>query len=172
MYAEAEHLLRSAGSDGDVIMNRYMDIHYAGQVQEVIVPMRSRTRRITAVNLARVFRDFHDQHELLYAFKRPDQPVQIVSIRLELIVQRQRIELPSHPFASESSEHALVTRRPVYIDRLGFVECPIYDGSLLRPGNLVNGPAVIHEPDTTIVVYDKQEAMLDQHEMYVIEVVD
>lgn len=172
MHSDAERLLAHAGSKGDVILKRSLDIHYLGQVQEVIVPLRSRTRRITAVNLARALRDFHDQHEILYAFKRTDQPVEIVSLRLELVVQRDRIELPSYPFSGESAEHALVARRRVYIDRLGFVECPVYDGSLLQPGNLISGPAVIHEPDTTIVIYDKQEAMLDQHGMYVIEVVD
>jgi N-methylhydantoinase A len=172
MHSEAERLLENAGSGGDVILKRYLDIHYLGQVQEVIVPLRSRTRRITSVNLARALRDFHDQHETLYAFKRVEQPVEIVSLRLELVVQRERIELPSFPFAGESAEHALVARRSVYMERLGFVECPIYEGSLLQPGNLISGPAVIHEPDTTIVIYDKQEAMLDQHEMYVIEVVD
>lgn len=172
MHREAEQLLEDAGSEGDIIVKRYLDIHYMGQVQEVIVPLRSRTRRITPVNMARALRDFHDQHEILYAFKRPDQPVEIVSLRLELVVQREKIELPSYHFAGENAEHALVERRPVYIERLGFVDCPIYEGSLLQPGNLISGPAVIHEPDTTIVVYDKQEVMLDQHGMYVIEVVD
>jgi N-methylhydantoinase A len=172
MYAEAERLLRSAGSTGEFTLNRYMDIHYIGQVQEVIVPLRSRTRRITQVNLSRALRDFHDQHELLYAFKRPDQPVEIVSLRLELVVPRERLEMPTYPFSGESSAHAMVGRRSIYLDRIGFVEAPIYEGSMLQPGNLITGPAVIHEPDTTIVVYDKQEAMLDQYGMYVIEVVD
>jgi N-methylhydantoinase A len=172
MHAEAERLLHSAGSKGEVILNRYMDIHYVGQVQEVIVPLRSRTRRVTQVNLARAVRDFHDQHEVLYAFKRLDQPVEIVSLRLELVVQRERFEIPSQPFSGENADHAIVARRPIYVDRVGFVEAPIYEGPDLKPGNLVTGPAVIHEPDTTIVVYDKQEAMLDQHGVYVIEVVD
>ena len=172
MYSEAASLLEHAGPRGDAVLKRYLDIHYAGQVQEVIVALRSRTRRITAVNLARALRDFHEQHETLYAFKRPDQPVEIVSLRLELIMQRQKIASPSYPFSGESSEHALVGHREVYMERVGFIECPIYDGSKLQPGNVVSGPGVIHEPDTTIVVYDKQEAMLDQYGMYVIEVVD
>jgi N-methylhydantoinase A len=172
MYTEAESLMRRAGSEGDVVLKRYLDIHYVGQVQEVIVPLRSRTRRVTAVAFARAIRDFHDEHEVLYAFKRPDQPVEVVSLRLELIVQREPVDLPSQAFAGEVADHAIVARRDVYMDRLGFVECPIYEGSMLQPGNLINGPAVIHEPDTTIVVYDKQEAMLDQNGIYVIEVVD
>lgn len=171
MNEEAEHQLASAGAQSDVIVNRYIDIRYTGQVQEVIVPIKSRTRRVTSVNFARALRDFHDLHETLYGFKRPDQPAEIVTLRLELTVLRERISLPSKAFAGETSDHAQVGARQAYIDGLGMVECPIYEGPLLEPGNLITGPAVIHEPDTTIVVYDKQEAMLDQHEMYVIEVV-
>ena len=99
MHSEAEHLLRDASTEGDVIVNRYLDIHYIGQVQEVIVPLRSRTRRVTAVNFARTLRDFHDQHEVLYAFKRPEQATEVVSLRLDLVIQRERVELPSYQFA-------------------------------------------------------------------------
>jgi N-methylhydantoinase A len=172
MQEEAEKLLEDAGALSGVTVNRFLDIHYAGQVQEVIVPLRSRTRRVTAVNLARAVRDFHDLHEQLYAFKRPEHPVEIVSLRLELIGVRERMMLPARSFESESAEHAKVGERTVYFDGLGFVDCPIYEGPELVPGNLVSGPAVIHEPDTTIVVYEGQEAMLDQHETYVIEVVE
>ena len=73
MYDEAAQLLADAGVGDDVGLQRYLDVHYEGQVQEVIVPLRSRTRRITAVNLARAMRDFHDLHEQLYAFNRPEE---------------------------------------------------------------------------------------------------
>lgn len=172
MYDEAERLLNEAGVGEDVNLQRYLDVHYEGQVQEVIVPLRSRTRRITPVNLARAMRDFHDLHEQLYAFSRPGEAPQIVSARLELTGVRERVDLPGKPFGRESADHAQVATRDVFFDKFGFIEAPIYDGSLLEPGNLVTGPAVIHEPDTTIVVNPSQEAMLDQQDMYVIEVVD
>jgi N-methylhydantoinase A len=172
MHAEAERALQDAGAVSEVVVNRFLDIHYPGQVQEVIVPLRSRTRRVTAVNLARAVRDFHDLHEQLYAFKRPDQGAEIVSLRLELTGLRERLPLPAKPFEGESADHAKLGERQVYFEGLGFVDCPIYEGPSLRPGNLISGPAVIHEPDTTIVVYQSQEAMLDPHDMYVIEVVD
>lgn len=172
MYDEADQLLTVAGVGEDVQLQRYIDVHYTGQVQEVIVPLRSRTRRITAVNLARAMRDFHELHEQLYAFKRPEDSPEIVSARLELIGIRQPLDLPSRHFGRETSDHAQVATRRVYFEAQGFIDTPIYDGSLLEPGNLVTGPAVIHEPDTTIVVNPNQEAMLDQQDMYVIEVVD
>lgn len=171
MYDEADRLLNDAGVGDDVNLQRYLDVHYDGQVQEVIVPLRSRTRRITAVNLARAMRDFHEMHEQLYAFNRPSEAPQIVSARLELVGVRERLDLPSKHFGRETAEHAQIGTREVYFEKLGFIKTPIYDGSLLESGNLVTGPAVIHEPDTTIVVNPNQEAMLDQQDMYVIEVV-
>src|SRR4029077_12891239 len=100
---------------------RYLDVHYPGQVQEVIVPLRSRTRRITAVNLARAMRDFHELHEQLFAFSRPEDSPQIVSARLELVGVRDRLDLPSKHFGRETSDHAQVDTRDVYFETLGFV---------------------------------------------------
>jgi len=172
MQAEAEELLERSGSTDAVVVERFVDVRYEKQVQEVIVPLRSRTRRVTAVNLARAERDFHDLHEQLYAFKRPDHGTEVVSLRLELTGLREPISAPARAFGKESPEDALVGTRQVFFEREGFVETPIYEGARLEPGNLLSGPAVIHEPDTTIVVPAGQEAMLDQHEVYVIEVVD
>ncbi len=168
MIAEAEALL---GAPDGARLERFLDLRYHGQVQEVIVPLQSRTRRVTPVNLARALRDFHDLHEQLYAFKRPEHPAQVVSLRVELTALREEMAVAPRPFGPESPHHAAVGTRDVFFDGQGFVSTPIFEGALLEPGNVVSGPAVIHEPDTTIVVYPGQEAMLDQYETYVIEVV-
>jgi N-methylhydantoinase A len=58
----------------------------------------------------------------------------------------------------------------VYFETHGdYVDTPVYDGALVQPGNLIPGPAIVEEPDTTIVVYPGQEAMLDHYQTYVIE---
>ncbi|WP_033292615.1 hydantoinase/oxoprolinase family protein [Amycolatopsis jejuensis] len=166
---EAERLLPEAESTR---LERFVDMRYEGQVQEVIVPLNTRTRRISDVSLSRAVRDFHELHEELYAHQRPDQPVQIVSIRVVLTGFRQTAAPgTARKFAQEDPGAARLGTRPVYFESLGTVDTPVYDGPQLEPGNVVAGPAVIHEPGTTIVVCDGQEAMLDQYETYVIEVV-
>lgn len=167
---EAERMLPPAETTR---LERYLDMRYEGQVHEVIVPLQSRTQKISAVTLSRAVQDFHDLHEQLYAHKRPNEPVQVVSIRLELTGMRgmRGLATPSK-FESGDAGHAKVGTRQAYFERLGgFVETQIYDGKLIKPGNVITGPAVIHEPGTTIVVGAGQEAMLDQYETYVIEVV-
>jgi N-methylhydantoinase A len=154
-------------------LERYIDVRYDGQTREVIVPLHTRTRKISAISLSRAIQQFHDLHDKLYAYKRPEEPVQIVSIRLELTGLRKKLDciMAASNFAEESADAALLGKRSVYFERLGgFAETPVYDGERIKPGNVIMGPAVIHEPGTTIVVCDGQEAMLDQYETYVIEV--
>ena len=78
--------------------------------------------------------------------------------------------MPPKRFGRETADHALIGTREVYFENEGFRETKIYDGALIEPGNIITGPAVIHEVDTTLVVSGQQEAMLDQKDMYVIEV--
>jgi N-methylhydantoinase A len=44
-----------------------------------------------------------------------------------------------------------------------WVATPIYDGTLLRPGNKVPGPAIIEQPGTTIVVPAAASAGVDSY---------
>ena len=156
----------------ETLSQRYMDIRYQGQTHEVTVPVRSRTRRLTELNLNTALAEFHDLHEQLYSFKRPDQPSEVLNVRLDLIGKRETSSLRGEAFGSEDPEEALRGRREAFFLGRddGFIETPVYDGQKLTPGHLVVGPAIIEEPDTTIVVYPKQEAMVDQYRNYVIEI--
>jgi len=168
--SEADLLLKERSHLTEVITQRAMDMRYVGQTHEVTVPIRSRTKRVTELNAATTIQDFHNLHEQLYSFKRPEQPVEILSLRSDLIGVRDAVRLRSHPFESEDPSPALKGARRVGFGEEGFIETKIYDGTRVRPGNLISGPAVIEEAATTIVIYPGQEAMLDHYETYVIEV--
>jgi N-methylhydantoinase A/oxoprolinase/acetone carboxylase beta subunit len=44
-----------------------------------------------------------------------------------------------------------------------FVDCPIYERDRLRAGNRIQGPAVIEQADSTIVVPPSFNAVVDAH---------
>ena len=71
-----------------------MDMRYAGEVHEVTVPVRSRTHRITALNIEATLSDFHALHERLYAHMDRAQPVELLTLRLELVGVRERPRIP------------------------------------------------------------------------------
>jgi N-methylhydantoinase A len=170
MMHSAESQLGRKEKVREIIFERFLDIRYVGQVQEVIVPILSRTQRVTEVNLANTLRAFHQMHEKLYAFNRPEETPEIVSLRLDLIGVREDLRLPSTAFEGEDASHALTGTREVHFEQNGFVQTPIYDGTRVRSGNLIVGPAVIEEPWTNIVIFPGQEALLDQYMNYVIEI--
>ena len=170
LHQEAEVLLGDRSRIREVLVRRFLDIRYEGQVQEVIVPIQARTRRLSEVSLAQTLEEFHELHEQIYKFQRPEQSVEIVSVRLDMIGVRAPLHFESHPFEDEDAGHARKGRRPVYFEPHGFVDTDIYDGERVRPGNLITGPAIIEEANTSVVLYPNQEAMLDQFLTYVIQV--
>ena len=171
MLERAEADLGRQDKVRETITQRYVDIRYRGQTHEVTVPIRSRTRRVTELNLSTALNEFHDRHEQLYSFKRADQPSEVLNLRLDLIGTRDTISLRSEPFGPEDPSDALRGHRDVFfLSRGGFERTPVYDGDKISSGHLVSGPAIIEEPDTTIVVYPGQEAMADHYRTYVIEI--
>jgi N-methylhydantoinase A len=155
----------------ETISKRWLAMRYRGQTHEVLVPIRSRTRRVTELNLQAATTEFHAIHEQLYSFQLPGHPTEVLDLRLELVGVRDPASIPSEPFGDEDPAPALIGRRPVYFESLGeFAETPVFDGQRLTPGQLIAGPAVIEEPTTTVVVHPSQEAMVDQYRTYVIEV--
>ena len=47
---------------------------------------------------------------------------------------------------------------------------PVYDGTKLGPGATIDGPALVDEPFTTVVVYPGQQARVDRFGNYAISV--
>jgi N-methylhydantoinase A len=167
----AEADLGAQDKVSETIIRRFIGMRYRGQTQEVQVPVRARTRRVTELNMKAAIDEFHTIHEQLYSFKQPVSPVEVLDLRLDLIGVRAGQKMQSEAFGTEDPAVALRTRRPVYFhDQGGFVDTPVYDGTLVTPGQLIQGPAIIEEPTTTIVVHPGQEAMADQYRTYVIEV--
>jgi N-methylhydantoinase A len=171
-------LLDSAQADlGDqnkvreTISKRWLAMRYMGQTHEVLVPIRSRTRRVTELNLQAATTEFHAIHEQLYSFQLPGRPTEVLDLRLELVGVRDPAPIPSEQFGDEDPTPALTTHRRVYFEDVGdFAQTPVFDGQRLAPGQLIAGPAIIEEPTTTVVVHPEQEAMVDQYRTYVIEV--
>ena len=169
---EPESLLQSSQGVQEVTALRAIDMRYVGQTHEVTVPIRSRTKRVSELNLKKTLQEFHDLHAQLYSFKRPDQPVEILSIRSDIVGKRDTIKYRSSAFGQESPAGALKSRRMAHFDNAGFTEVPVYDGSRIQAGNRIPGPAIVEEPSTTIVIYPGQEAVLDHYQTYVIESLD
>jgi N-methylhydantoinase A len=148
----------------DVVMQRSIDMRYRYQAHELNVPFPVGIADIAAADMARIDAEFDRQYEQTYGpgSGYRDAGKEIVTYRLSAtgIIGKPRIEQTGA--ASTSAEHALMGRRNVFFDAsVGFVDTPIYNLTLLRPGIEVTGPAVIESAVTTIVVNPGDRANLD-----------
>jgi N-methylhydantoinase A/oxoprolinase/acetone carboxylase beta subunit len=73
-----------------------------------------------------------------------------------------RVVQPNHELDGEPP--APLTRRPVHFDELDdAVDTPVYDRAALPAGCTLEGPAVVQQLDSTILVPPGVEAAVDEH---------
>ncbi len=88
-------------------------------------------------------------HERLYGYRRDDRPLEMVAMRVEVVGHTAGFEPPAvvavkrHP----TSEATAVA----WFDAAQH-ETKVFDRAALRPGDVLRGPAIIHEAASTTVI--------------------
>jgi N-methylhydantoinase A len=125
---------------------------------------------VTAATLDQTLAAFHQEHQRLYTYASPELPVELVNLRVSALG-------PAWPFTPGALAAEGVTiaspsaSRAVYFPALGgFVDCPVYDYALLRPGFHVMGPAILTQELTTTVVEPQHRARLDPYGNILMEI--
>jgi N-methylhydantoinase A len=71
---------------------------------------------------------------------------------------------------SVGTSHAVKPSRRAYFGELGgFVDCPVYVRYELRDGPGIEGPAIIEQKDTTILILAGQAVRIDSNDLLHIE---
>ena len=168
MEQAARARLASQNVTSSFELRRSLDLRYEGEVHEVTVPLKTRTRRVTALNIEATLRSFHDQHEKLFAHKDLDQPIELLTLRIEVLGLREPPKVRGAEFGDEDASDALKANRTItFAD--GPHSAKVYAGEKLRAGHFLSGPAAIESWGTTIIVHPGQEALIDAHGNCIIE---
>jgi N-methylhydantoinase A len=148
-------------------LRRFANLCYPGQTFDIAVPITSRNGHLSRRALDATVERFHALHEELHTYASRDEEPILRSVRLTAVGVTDKPQIPT--FGRSSSRPPVKGRRKAYFGGR-FVVTPIYDGPNMRAGHRVKGPAIIEEPFTTIVLHPKQQATLDRHGNYRIEV--
>jgi N-methylhydantoinase A len=169
MERHAESELRTAGlARADLTFNRYLNLCYPGQTFDMAVPAITDSEgRVSTAQLIQTVEAFHDLHEELHTYAvRQEEPV-VRSVRVQAVGATQKPGLGEHPVPAEPVESALRSRRPAYFEGR-FEDTPVYDGERVGSGHRIEGPAIVEERFTTIVIQPGHVAELDRHGNYVV----
>jgi N-methylhydantoinase A len=150
---QAEGARAVAGDEGgaqQVVYQRSADMRYRGQQHTVRVPLPDRLDGDDA--LADVRARFNRTYEQRYGHAAPEQPAEVVGVRLAVHGLRPRATLAGIRAPRETAGRA-ATERPVAFARDGaLVACPVYQRGALTPGQRLAGPAVVEEASSTTLV--------------------
>jgi N-methylhydantoinase A len=139
---------------------RYGKFRYQNQEHTTEVLLSNDT--ITDAALARIAEDFHEAYEREYTY-RLDAPVEMVGIHLVAKAEVGKLEMRPEKLGGTDASSAIKGKRMVDYAQEGRHQAQIYDGEALCPGMAFNGPAVIEDSGSTIVVHPGNRVEIDAY---------
>jgi len=132
-----------------LILQRQADMRYIGQDHVVKVDFPDGT--ITEETIGEAVERFHSTHEKEFTF-RMEHPVELVTFHLVALGRVPKPELAKISSTGRSLNDTVRGNRLVDFDMDGIHETPIHERALLEPGMVLQGPLIVEEPATTILI--------------------
>jgi N-methylhydantoinase A len=162
MEEQGRDLLRASGvAETDVRVRRLCDMRYVGQGHEVTVELPAGslgpedTERLAAL--------YRKEYRRLYSREGPDVPLETITWRVEVSAPRPEIRLDGDGGGGVGDPgKALKGEREIYLpEDKAFRKVPVYDRYLLGSGAAFEGPAVVEERESTVVLGMDSRAEID-----------
>lgn len=134
-------------------LQRIAECRYLGQGYELRVPVEQ--GEITEQTFQAITTAFHRTHLEFFGKDYQDTPVEIVNIRVEGIGEMPKLEAATIPAGSEDPSEAYKYSRDIIFKLDGKIDTyssKVYDRSKLKAGHQIQGPAIIDQMDTTLLV--------------------
>jgi 5-oxoprolinase (ATP-hydrolysing) len=98
---------------------------------------------------ADIISSFETAHRQRYGFVVPDKPVIVDSVSVEAVGHSERVDDPILPVSTRDA--AALAKVPFYAEGREY-QAPVFNRAELRPGQTVEGPAIILDPTSTTIV--------------------
>ncbi|MFQ5820474.1 MAG: hydantoinase/oxoprolinase family protein [Candidatus Heimdallarchaeota archaeon] len=166
----AEVLKREGIPEDRMSLLRSIDMRYVGQEHTVIVPTSSGAFRTEDKTTVR--NQFDVLHEKRYGHCAPEEPTEIVDLRLTAIGVVSKPKFMQIKSGEENpARTAYRGERLVYFEEeKDFIKCNAFLRDALLAGNIIRGPAVIEEYASTTVLHPGDIAQVNEYGHIVIKV--
>ena len=161
MEEEGRELLRASGvADEDVLVRRLGEMRYVGQGHEVGVKLPEGTLGLDDVG--GISAGYREEYRRLYRREGPDVPLEAITWRVEVSAPRPEILQEERGGDPRALGEARKGKREIYLpEKDGFAAVPVYDRYRLDPGAAFDGPAVVEERESTVIVGPDSRAEVD-----------
>ena len=161
MEEEGRELLRASGvADEDVLVRRLGEMRYVGQGHEVGVKLPEGT--LGPDDVGGISAGYREEYRRLYGREGPDVPLEAITWRVEVSAPRPEILQEEWGGDPRALDEARKGKREIYLpEKDGFAAVPVYDRYRLDPGAAFDGPAVVEERESTVIVGPDSRAEVD-----------
>jgi len=127
----------------------FIDARYQGQSYELTIPFSSKWDA-----------EFHQIHQDTYGYQLLDVPIELVNIRVKAIGHTHHPNPLMGLKGRKQPNNAFLFNRDI-ISYNQKISTPCYQHEALEPGNIIQGPALITRPDTTVLIGEHDSIEVD-----------
>jgi len=147
LTAHADDIVQRAAPGAALQRERLVYMRYAGQGHEIAVELPAGT--FDAAASAALHQRFEQRYALLYGRSLSHIAAEAVSWSVSVRAAGARTPPPDEVPADTGRATPQGTRRVFDADAAGWQQVPVYERSLLLPGQWLQGPALVVEDETT-----------------------
>ena len=159
-----DQLTKDGFAEKDIHITRTLDMRYTGQVHECTVEVDAFD--ITPSSISTLVEAFHERHEELYMYSERHSAIEVVNVESTIVGRVERPERMKQSKGNGADVAKTGSRKVVFSSDGARIETPIYDGSKLGAGDHIQGPAVIEEETTTLVIDPHWKLVLTDSAVY------
>jgi len=165
MAQTARHTLRQEHvADRAIEVSYSADLRYVGQFNEVEVPVEFHDT-LTPALLEKAVARFHQQHDSLYGYAMHGAPAELINLRVTAKGVTPKPRFTRSARTRTKAAAALLGKRDAWFDGK-WVPTPVYDALKLHNGHEINGPAIVQQATTTIIVPPEFDLHCDEFDNY------
>lgn len=159
---EASAILQQSGQVDGIIFARSIDMRFVGQGAETNLPIPNKPFQEWQQSEIRQL--FDQTYERLYGRTYPDTRVEFITFKVRASLPERPFRIPHLSTDSKTLEECIKGKRDAYsLVQKKYIPFTVVDRLKLFAGAKIDGPAIIEEKESTIVVGEDAQASVDNY---------
>ena len=165
LFSAARTWFEQTAADGYLETAASLDMRYVGQNYELAIPLEGGTTNVPDASTLR--KRFFDEHQAKYGHFDETAPIEVVNVRLIARTVGQSLAQSRYRPSATAGDNCVAD---VWFDSSGSTKTDVLARGTLKSGQIIPGPAIITQFDSTTVVQPRCTATIDDAHNIVIEV--
>ncbi len=153
-----DRLLHEGVAPDRMLFQRFIDMRYLGQWRSMSIPIPSDLQSLDAA-----VAKFHEDHGREHNYSRPGAPVEVYRLQIKATGLVRKAEFAKVPPRTGEMPVPAAHRMVLFDEDPKPLKARIFDRNQLLPGDVIEGPAIIEQLDSTTLVPPGIKAEVDDY---------